>query len=206
MSEMSEQTQLEQRAVDYKIENFIGIFKNAFTKEFCEKAIKQYEDMVASGHGQTRFDSEKATKIFKDDTQLFADDIDHIPLRILTKEFNELFWDKFFPVYEQEYASLKNSGRHANYSFKVQKTKIGGGYHVWHYESGDRASCTRLLTWMIYLNDVQEGGETEFLYQHMRVKPEQGTLVIWPAAFTHTHRGNPPLSNEKYIVTGWTEF
>jgi hypothetical protein len=53
---------------------------------------------------------------------------------------------------------------------------------------------------------VQEGGETEFLYQHMRVKPEQGTLVIWPAAFTHTHRGNPPLSNEKYIVTGWTEF
>ena len=54
--------------------------------------------------------------------------------------------------------------------------------------------------------DRDEGGETEFLYQSMRVKPKQGTLLIWPAAFTHTHRGNPPLSNEKYIVTGWTEF
>jgi len=64
----------------------------------------------------------------------------------------------------------------------------------------------RLLTRMVYLNDVEEGGETEFLYQSMRVKPKQGTLVIWPAAFTHTHRGNPPLSNSKYIVTGWTEF
>ena len=42
--------------------------------------------------------------------------------------------------------------------------------------------------------------------KHLRVKPKQGTLVIWPAAFTHTHRGNPPLSNDKYIVTGWTEF
>jgi len=61
-------------------------------------------------------------------------------------------------------------------------------------------------TWMVYLNDVEEGGETEFLYQHKRLKPEQGTLVIWPASFTHTHRGNPPLSNDKYIVTGWTEF
>jgi len=206
MSEMSEQKQLEQRKVDYKIGNFVGIFKNAFSKEFCESVIKHYEDMALSGHGQTRFESHGESKTFKDDTQLFADDIDYVPLRKVTREFNELFWSKFFPVYEQEYASLKDSGRHTNYAFKVQKTKKGGGYHVWHFESTTRETSNRLLTWILYLNDVQEGGETEFLYQHMRVKPEQGTLVIWPAAFTHTHRGNPPLSNEKYIVTGWTEF
>jgi hypothetical protein len=206
MSEMSEQLELQPRVVDYRIENFIGIFKNAFTKEFCEDAIKHYEDMVSSGHGINRFEFEKSARTDKDDTQVFADDVDYIPLRKLKKEFNELFWTKFFPIYEQEYSSLKESGRHVNYSFKIQKTKIGGGYHVWHYESGSREYCNRLLTWILYLNDVQEGGETEFLYQHMRVKPEQGTLVIWPAAFTHTHRGNPPLSNEKYIVTGWTEF
>ena len=88
----------------------------------------------------------------------------------------------------------------------MQKTKVGGGYHIWHFESMNREVSSRFLTWILYLNDVHEGGETEFLYQSMRVKPEQGTLVIWPAAFTHTHRGNPPLSNEKYIVTGWTEF
>jgi hypothetical protein len=206
MSEMSEQKQLEPRVVDFVIKDFIGIFKNAYTKEFCESVIEHYESMVASGHGKTRFESENASKTYKDDTQLFADGIDYIPLRKTTKEFNELFWGKFFPVYEQEYSPLKESGGHANYSFKIQKTKIGGGYHVWHYESCARETSQRLLTWILYLNDVQEGGETEFLYQHTRVKPEQGTLVIWPAAFTHTHRGNPPLSNEKYIVTGWTEF
>jgi hypothetical protein len=206
MSEMSEQIQLDQRVVDYRLGNFVGIFKNAYTKEFCENVIKHYEDMVSSGHGKTRFEFENALKTYKDDTQVFSDEVDYIPLRKSTKEFNELFWGKFFPIYEQEYSSLKDSGRHCNYSFKIQKTKIGGGYHVWHYESGDRGYSHRLLTWILYLNDVHEGGETEFLYQHMRVKPEQGTLVIWPAAFTHTHRGNPPLSNEKYIVTGWTEF
>ena len=202
--EMNTEEQL--RKVDYTVGNFVGVFKNAFTKEFCEKIIKQYEDMVESGHGQTRFASENAARTWKDDTQVFADDIDYIPLRKATKEFNELFWGKYFPIYEQEYSALKESNRHTNYHFKIQKTKIGGGYHVWHYESSSREICNRLLTWILYLNDVQEGGETEFLYQHMRVKPEQGTLVIWPAAFTHTHRGNPPLSNEKYIVTGWTEF
>jgi hypothetical protein len=206
MSEMSEQIQLEQRIVDYKLGNFVGIFKNAFTKEFCEGVIQQYEDMSAAGHGQTRFHSEQSARTYKDDTQLISEDVDHIPLRKVTKKFNDLFWGKFFPIYEQEYSALKDSGRHANYSFKIQKTKVGGGYHVWHYESSNRELSNRLLTWILYLNDVHEGGETEFLYQSMRVKPEQGTLVIWPAAFTHTHRGNPPLSNEKYVVTGWTEF
>ena len=201
--EMNTEEQL--RKVDYTLGNFVGVFKNAFTKEFCEQVVKHYEAMAESGHGQTRFFSENAARTFKDDTQVFADDIDYMPLRIATKEFNELFWGKYYPIYEQEYSVLKDSGRHTNYAFKIQKTKIGGGYHVWHYESGNREHSNRLLTWILYLNDVQEGGETEFLYQHMRVKPEQGTLVIWPAAFTHTHRGNPPLSNEKYIVTGWTE-
>lgn len=206
MSEMSEQKQLDQRPVDFEIKNFVGVFKNAYTKEFCETVIKYYEDMAFAGHGQTRFQSDGDPRTFRDDTQLFSEEIEYVPLRRVTREFNKLFWSSFFPVYENEYSALKNSGRHANYAFKVQKTKIGGGYHVWHYESSNRDASNRLLTWILYLNDVQDGGETEFLYQHMRIKPEQGTLVIWPAAFTHTHRGNPPLSNEKYIVTGWTEF
>ena len=59
---------------------------------------------------------------------------------------------------------------------------------------------------MFYLNDVTEGGETEFLYQKCRFKPEKNTLLVWPSQFTHIHRGNPPLSNDKYIITGWIEY
>ena len=64
----------------------------------------------------------------------------------------------------------------------------------------------RVLSWILYLNDVEEGGETEFLYQSMRFKPKAGTFILFPAHFTHTHRGNPPLSGVKYIATGWIEF
>jgi hypothetical protein len=59
---------------------------------------------------------------------------------------------------------------------------------------------------MVYLNDVQNGGETEFLYQSLRIKPTKGTAIVWPSEFTHTHRGNPPLSNNKFIITSWFEF
>jgi hypothetical protein len=189
-----------------KIDKFVGIFENAFSKEYCEGLIKAYDTAIEAGFGRTRQDDGPFSKLQKCDTQLYNTLADiQIPIPNIAA-FNEIFWGKCYPFYEQQFASLKDSGRHSIYSFKMQKTDLREGYHVWHYESGSRELCNRLLTWMVYLNDVEEGGETEFLYQSMRVKPKQGTLLIWPAAFTHTHRGNPPLSNTKYIVTGWTEF
>jgi hypothetical protein len=188
------------------INKFVGIFENAFSKEYCEDLIKSYETAMEAGFGRTRQQDEDFTKLQKADTQLYNNTGNiQIPIPDINA-FKEVFWGKCYSIYEKEFPALKDSGRHSSYSFKMQKTNLREGYHIWHYESGNRECCQRLLTWMLYLNDVEEGGETEFLYQSMRVKPKQGTLLIWPAAFTHTHRGNPPLSNAKYIVTGWTEF
>jgi hypothetical protein len=59
---------------------------------------------------------------------------------------------------------------------------------------------------MLYLNTVDDGGETEFRYLGHTEKAEKGKLVIWPPDFTHAHRGIPSLTQEKYIFTGWYEF
>ena len=61
----------------------------------------------------------------------------------------------------------------------------------------------RLLVYMTYLNTVKKGGHTEFLYQKLKIKPEKGLTLIWPADFTHTHRGNVVEEGDKYIATGW---
>ena len=74
------------------------------------------------------------------------------------------------------------------------------------FEADSLERAGRVLAWGLYLNNVEQGGETEFLYQQTRVPATEGTLVIWPASFTHTHRGNPPLSNVKYLLTGWVEY
>ena len=188
---------------------FIGVYENTFSKEYCEKVIQYFETMNQNGFVQNRQHSEKVEKIHKDDLACYGHDVDEMNFAnsgSIFKEFNDIFWTAYREKYAVNFGVLETSGKHNNFSFKIQKTPIGGGYHFWHYETSSRTVCQRLLTWTLYLNDVEEGGETEFLYQHKRIKAKQGTLVIFPASFTHTHRGNPPISNEKYIVTGWTEF
>lgn len=85
-----------------------------------------------------------------------------------------------------------------------------GGYPYWHSEVYPQLPHNeplhRILLFMYYLNDVDEGGETDFYYQDLSIKPVAGKLVIAPAYFTHTHRGNIPKSNDKYILTSWVMF
>lgn len=89
----------------------------------------------------------------------------------------------------------------------IQKYAAGtGGYPHWHCEiSPDEnfEGLHRLLLWMYYLNDVETGGETDFYFQQRSIRPKKGTVVIAPAGFTHTHRGNVPISGDKYIITSW---
>ena len=89
--------------------------------------------------------------------------------------------------------------------FKLHKVKKSQGYHVWHYETKPKFYPDRVLAWMTYLKVPEEGGETEFLHQSKRIEPVIGRTLIWPAYFTHVHRGNPPLKGEKYYITGWFE-
>ncbi|VEP11328.1 2OG-Fe(II) oxygenase superfamily protein [Hyella patelloides LEGE 07179] len=94
-----------------------------------------------------------------------------------------------------------------------------GGYYHYHSEiypdlhnnlktnnSNSSESLHRVLLFMYYLNDVSEGGETEFYYQKRLITPQAGRLVIAPAGFTHTHKGHIPLSDDKYILTSWVLF
>jgi hypothetical protein len=188
-------------------ENFIGIYENAFTKEYCDSVINYFNDSEKAGLTLSRQQHQNISKLHKDDAQLYG----HAEFCLkgtfnLITEFNDVLWGKVYQEYANTFAALKDYAPHASYAYKVQKTEIGQGYHVWHDETANRDVCNRILAWTLYLNDVEEGGETEFLYYPKRIKPKAGTLVLWPAGFTHTHRGNPPISNTKYIVTGWIEF
>lgn len=94
---------------------------------------------------------------------------------------------------------------------QAQKYQAGvGNYGYWHSEvypqQGSTEPLHRTLLFMFYLNDVTEGGETEFYYQQKSIKPKTGRMVIAPAYFTHTHRGCIPTSNDKYILTSWILF
>jgi len=90
----------------------------------------------------------------------------------------------------------------------IQYYPPGGGFKKWHCErsNGSYPASIRHLVFMTYLNDVNADGETEFYHQQLKIKPQKGLTVIWPADWTYTHRGVVSLTEEKYIVTGWLSF
>ncbi len=96
-------------------------------------------------------------------------------------------------------------------AINLQRYTAGkGGYPYWHCELSPRdptaETLHRHVLWTVYLNDGFEAGETEFFHQERKVTPRAGSLLIAPAAFTHTHRGNRPEGGDKYIATSWILF
>lgn len=190
-------------------EDFIGVYENALSKESCEALIKQYEWCQQNNRTWNRAEDE----ISKKDSSCCINpvnvtdlDLTHNHASHLLGEFNNVFWDKCWADYINQYSVIKYHERHTIFTYKLQKTERGGGYHVWHAESDTRLHSVRLATYILYLNDIEAGGETEFLYISKRLPAKQGTLVIFPPNYPWAHRGNPPLSGTKYIMTGWVEY
>lgn len=96
-------------------------------------------------------------------------------------------------------------------AINLQRYTAGrGGYPYWHCElfprDANAETLHRHLLWTVYLNDGFGEGETEFLYQRRKIAPRTGALLLAPAAFTHTHRGNRPQGGDKFIATSWVLF
>lgn len=88
----------------------------------------------------------------------------------------------------------------------IQRYEPSEGYFKWHTERFSNANVDRLLVFMTYLNDVTDGGQTEWMYQKLSVQPKKGLTVIWPADWMFLHRGVTSPTQQKTIVTGWLSF
>ena len=192
----------------HKIENFIGVYDNYILPQECDKAIKIFEDQHKFNNTLNRKNFENAGALTKKDNQFFASPNN---MDVWWAEYKSMMinFDMAFKHYSDTTGAVEAYGVE-NFHFnvmKVQRTLPTEGYHIWHLEHGkgfDNES--RAFVFTIYLNDVEGGGETEFLHFSKRVKPKTGRIVIWPAAFPYVHRGNPPLSGKKYIVTSWMKL
>ena len=186
--------------------NFIGMYQDVYPDGFCNHLINEFERLLESGVCNNRQSAENTTKTRKEDFHYFMN-IRNNPM----SPFNETCVNKTFLTglqncfddYTDEFDILKDYNLRCT-TLKMQKTEPGAGYHVWHAEQGPDADASRCLVYSAYLNTIEDAGETEFLYQRLRIPPKENTVIIWPAAFTHTHRGNVVHGDKsKYIVTGW---
>ena len=179
--------------------DFIGVYENAAPTEYCERMIARLEELDTTTSSGCRGEVANGGLGNRKDVSFYFERDD----QVLAQETNQIL-DQALAKYMDEHPALGMSQFYSQV-VKVQRTPPKGGFHRWHAEQGSElSSATRCLVWMIYLNDTPEGeGMTEFIEQGTRLQPKQGTIVFFPAAWTHTHRGNPVYTCEKYIATGW---
>lgn len=93
-------------------------------------------------------------------------------------------------------------------SFNLQRYQSGQHFQNVHTERSSLATLHRIFAWMTYLNDVdqEDGGSTWFSHYDLSIQPRKGLTLIWPAEWTHAHKGSVLKDNNKYIITGWMTF
>lgn len=176
--------------------NLFGVYDNALPSDFCEEVIQRFEadsqkivGRVGNGDpgGAIKPEVKGTTEILLNEVDGWSDVLDYANRNLVAhlKTYMQT-WREAFPVpLEAE-------------QFRVSRYNPGQLFN-WH---SDNIGCsvTRVITAQWYLNDVEQGGETEYKWYDYAVKPRQGRLLLAPVGWTFMHRGAPPSSGPKYII------
>lgn len=183
--------------------NFIGSF--LVEQELCKKVItffNENSELHQQGLSGGKIDENKKKST---DLVIFPKNLDQTNFVTLHEYIEEL--NKCYKLYKKEWPYLNEPFEKLDVGpFNIQKYNEGGHFSKIHSERESLSSLHRLFAFMTYLNDDFEGGETYFLHYDLFIKPQTGKTLIWPAEWTHAHRGDIVKSGTKYIITGWLDI
>ncbi len=178
---------------------FVMIIENHLEDELCDEMIERFENDQRKYDGVTGGGLNKEMKDTKD---LHISDLE---------EWKDIDNKLFFKLQDalQKYfnkINLKNNlfafNNIDDLGYQIQKYNKNEGKYLWHHDSlSYNSHKSRIITYLWYLNTLEEGGETEFL--NGKIKPEKGKLILFPSTWTFYHRAHIPISDHKYICTGW---
>lgn len=186
---------------EVKPDTFIFEVKDAIAPEQCQVIVDRFEadgEQHMPGRigqtGSTDASIKKTTDLPISGNPQWQD-VDKLLFASLAKVLRE--YREHFPFFQ---GAFKDTGYH-------MQRYLPGEYYHWHIDGGSHDFSNRQLVALWYLNDVEgPGGETEFLYQGIKVKPEQGKLVLFPPFWTHEHRAVELEQGVKYVATTWLSF
>ena len=184
--------------------NFIGSWE--METSICDQIItyydkhkeKQHQGNIGKGHVNLETKNRKDISIAPNELNLQGNEI-----------FNEYFASLFecYKDYNQQWPFLASIVSNLEIGkFNIGRYLPGQHFQKLHTERAGLGSLHRLLAFMTYLNDVEDGGSTYFSHYDLDIKPQNGLTIIWPAEWTHSHKGNIINSGSKYIITGWLTF
>ena len=189
---------------EFPYESFIGGWY--IPEKICDDLIEEFKRARENGYtkqGEQKYDN----KLYVDKRYKDSEDLTIDPSYMKNpigdyRRFLQKCLDQYLEKYEH---ANKINPFNINEVFNIQYYKPGGGFKIWHSERADKTRFKRVLVFMTYLNNLEDGG-TEFYYQNLITSAKKGLTLIWPAEWTHTHKSQISHTKEKYIITGWYSF
>ena len=196
--------------------SYFHINENSLSKEVCIDIIKLFETETDKYEGQTM---SGLNKDIKDTTEFLIPHLSQtkseilIKIRRLLEKELDINIKQYIQTVNNFVSNIEEKSDHKYKTFseylvfdtmQIQKYVKSKGRYVYHndFMFDKKDNKYRVITFIWYLNNVEVGGETEFWTNHM-IKPTSGKLVLFPASWTFPHRGKMPISDDKYIITGW---
>jgi len=197
-------------------DKYIFINENSLSNELCNDIIELFEKEPLKHDGITHGGLNKNIKDTKDYVIQYNNIVWKNILNFLDEEltrninnyFSELLNNDCYKLpgekSTEKFSFFKNTS-FCHSGFLVQKYEKNEGRYIYHNDSeiSIKNNKYRILTFIWYLNTIKEGGETAFHADEILIKPTSGKLVLFPALWTYPHRGKVPISDPKYIITGW---
>ena len=191
--------------------NLIYTINNSLDISFCNTLISMYNQKeIKNKIHSSKISGNKIKQKIRNSSYITVNyDLPNIYYNILNQKLKEAF--KLYLLHIKNYninlQSLNNKNLKIMEShISLSKYNKNDGYYTFHNDFNvDVQNGYRLLTFIWYINDVTIGGETEFI-DGTKITPKQGKLLIFPSTWTYVHRGNIPISSDKYIIVGWLEL
>ena len=180
------------------MERWIKTYPKTFSREECDGLIEYFES-VKEHHVETKMSGH----------------CDFLELNLLNhtgeSDMNFEIYSRFKNIMERYKIDTKLHlkqwpEKYAWEALRLKKYEANVGDFLDHVDVGDYDTARRFLVFFIYLNDVEKGGETEFVRLDLQVVPECGKVLVFPATWEFIHRGNIPLNQDKYILGAYLHY
>ena len=181
--------------------DFIWVKDNVLTSDFCKHCIEKFEKDKTMSDGCVGAGLVKEIKDTKDvmiTTNGLWPEEDEVFSNSLTENLHEYarHLETIAPTFEVGGIDYYDTG------YQIQRYEPDAGYRWHHDDNVAQSQEQRSMTFIWYLNTIEEDGYTEFI-DATKVRAKEGRIVIFPSGWTFLHRGYPPKNQRKYICTGW---
>ena len=177
------------------LSDYIQVYNNTLPAAYCDQLIRSFEAVERKHYRDD--DIKRFTEI-----NVMQAGWDVRPLLATIQQYKQRYWsdcgidDRHIqPDHGWEELRMK---RYLPYVDEFRP----------HVDTYNADTMRRFLVYFWYLNDVEDGGETEIYAQDrpIRILPRQGRLIMFPTNWQYLHAGLMPRSNPKYIIGGYFHY